>query len=419
MMKKILIISYEFPPVENIASGRFGSMVEYLPEYGYEPLVLTSESEGTLPVVLEDDRIFRVGTQRQKTARIDTDKNAFKIPKPLEWLKNKMPGISDLRLRSYDRSMFSWHKQVMNEIDDYLPLLSDVKLIIASFSPAAALWIGRYLSKKLNIPWIADFRDLGALRHDDRNVLARLFDRKLEKFLLSSCSGIISVSQYLVDILRLLYSKPTEAVYNGWAGSVIEQPQSEPDSLEQKNYLFYAGRFYPHRMESVRQLLLTLQLFPNLKLRLRSLGPPDLEFKIKEWASKYYVANQVEILEPCASLQIALESGKAFINLVFEDLDYNNDWSRGTLTGKFLELLPYIPPVLSIVRRDNEMGSILRQTNKGRLCSNSSQIELFLRDVEKQPTSYSGVKKEINRFSKKEQARKLSRFVDDILVNNK
>ena len=40
-MKKVLIIAYSFPPNPAVSSLRIRGMVKYLPEFGWEPIVLT------------------------------------------------------------------------------------------------------------------------------------------------------------------------------------------------------------------------------------------------------------------------------------------------------------------------------------------------------------------------------------------
>ncbi len=41
-MRKVLIISYYFPPINMLASKRYGTMCKYLEENGYKPYVLTT-----------------------------------------------------------------------------------------------------------------------------------------------------------------------------------------------------------------------------------------------------------------------------------------------------------------------------------------------------------------------------------------
>ena len=45
-MKKVLIITYNFPPSPAIGSVRLGGLAKYLPEFGWEPIFLTPELPG-------------------------------------------------------------------------------------------------------------------------------------------------------------------------------------------------------------------------------------------------------------------------------------------------------------------------------------------------------------------------------------
>ena len=44
-MKKILIVSYYFPPLNLIAAKRYGTMCKYFEEYGFEPYIITTKHD--------------------------------------------------------------------------------------------------------------------------------------------------------------------------------------------------------------------------------------------------------------------------------------------------------------------------------------------------------------------------------------
>jgi hypothetical protein len=417
-MKEVLIISYNFPPLEDIAARRYGLMVEYMEEFGYRPLVLTTRASGSFPVRIPESQIIRVGEQKQKSARIDNKNERFKIPKYLEALK-KIPGISNWRIRSYDRSMFSWYREVQSKMDYILPRLNLTKVIIASFSPATALWVGRSISRKTKIPWLADFRDLGALRRDGRDSIAWFIDRKLESVLLKDAAGIISVSKHFANYLAQHYLKKTTAILNGWDIKTFQQFNSlSKDKLDKFSYLYHAGRFYPHRMEAVRMLLDVISEMPSINLKIRSLGPIDLEEDIQRLVAERGIKERVEILAPCSVKQVAKETAESFVNVVFEGIEKKDDWSQGWLTGKFLELLPYSPPVLSIARNDNEMGLVLTITEKGKVCNQVDEIKDFLTGCLKDSNQYKGKKEAVYAYSKENQTKKLCSFIDKILTDS-
>ena len=152
-------------------------------------------------------------------------------------------------------------------------------------------------------------------------------------------------------------------------------------------------------------------------LVLRSLGPKEIEEKIVEMAIRYNVEDRIVILQPCPPNIVEQEQNNAIINLVIEDLDTSETWSRGTLTGKFLELIIRKPPVLAIARYDSEIGEILKNTSKGKLCSNVEEINCFLREIIFKKGKYTGNESEINKYSKKNQARELSGFLDQMTIS--
>ena len=47
-MKSVLIVMHDWPPVETAGTERIRKFVQYLPEFGYRPLVLTTSRYGTL-----------------------------------------------------------------------------------------------------------------------------------------------------------------------------------------------------------------------------------------------------------------------------------------------------------------------------------------------------------------------------------
>ena len=52
--KRVLIITYCFPPRPGISSLRLKGLAKYLPEFGWEPVILTTNLPG------EPDKCFRV-----------------------------------------------------------------------------------------------------------------------------------------------------------------------------------------------------------------------------------------------------------------------------------------------------------------------------------------------------------------------
>lgn len=406
-MKKVLIVSYSFPPFNNIASRRFGEMVEYFEEFGWDPYVLTTPASGDLSVLIDESKVFRVGTKR--------DSANHKVQAKLN-----ISNFSRLRRekgfysRLLDSTFNSWFLEFKKSNLLQHIINTNFDLIIASYGPGSALLLGSYISKKTSVPWLADFRDLAALHTEEfrnRNSLVIKADRLLEKYIISSASGVSTVSYALEDeILNNYNLKNSCVIYNGYDNDFITS-----GSFDSEKYLYYAGRFYSHRMRSVFLVLDFLSTTRKFKLVLRSLGPKSLEDKIIDYAEKLSILDRVQILEPASAQIIKKESKNAYINLVFETLDTSTSWKKGVLTGKLLGLLPYNQPILAVARNDSEIGKVLESTSKGKCVDNLRDITLFFNTLESNYTLYSGDSNKIQEFSKQNQAKKLCYFLNKIV----
>jgi hypothetical protein len=103
---------------------------------------------------------------------------------------------------------------------------------------------------------------------------------------------------------------------------------------------------------------------------------------------------------------------------VFEDLSLNTNYSKGTLTGKFLKLLPKKPPILFIARPDSDSKEILEFSKKGKLCSNIGEIYDFIKSLSNSSENYKGISENISLFSIESQTRKLCELFDSIIEMN-
>jgi hypothetical protein len=417
-IKDVLIVSYWFTPVNSVAARRFGEMATYMEEFGWRTWVITTNSSGSLPVRLSPSRIFRVGKNLQEETYSDHKKILAQMSRRLRILRGLLRR-HNVWFYSVD-STLKWYKQVVSEYAKIRKVLPKVDVVIGSYGPPAALWLARYFSRQYHVPWIADFRDLGALRPDARNTLAKSLDCAIERLLLKSAKMITTVSPTLSKILGETYRKPTSVIYNGW--DCVHQtgdrqiPITERTSFEQP-YLYYAGRFYEHQMKGFFVLLEVMARKPEFKLLIRSLGPLELEEQVRTKIAALGIRDRVDILPPCDAEQVHFEAERALANLIVEDIDEDNIFSRGTLTGKLLQLVASSPPVLAIARRDSDIKDVLKITEKGQLCSSSAEVHNFVEKLQNESKIFSGNPDKITQFSKKRQAEKFCQILNQTIAD--
>ncbi|WP_104484435.1 glycosyltransferase family protein [Acinetobacter indicus] len=405
-MKKVLIISYSFPPFNNIASRRFGEMVEYFKIFGWDPYILTTNAIGDLPVNLDKTKIFRLGNIRNSlNTKVKPDFPNSKVA----LMRRKLKFTFRLVDSTYPSFFLEFKKK--NLLEEFKNIKFDI--IISSFGPGSALFLGKYISNQLNIPLVADFRDLGALHIDEpntRNFITTYVDKLIEKKLLSDCVGITTVSNGLMEELtEKYYIKNKAVIYNGFNLSIDETQNIS------ENYFYYAGRFYENQIKSIFLLLDYIERNRDYKLMIRSLGPLNLEKKIIDYASGLGVSDNLIVLDPTDSITVQNEASRSFANIVVESLDTEINWKKGVLTGKLMGLLCMKPPILSIARKDSEIGEVLSYTMKGVCVHSLPEIEMFVEKLSENKFSYCGDKNKILEFSKKAQAKKLCSFLDSIV----
>ena len=73
------------------------------------------------------------------------------------------------------------------------------------------------MAKRYNLPWVGELRDLWVDFH--RYHVGRVrkhIEHRLEKRVLSSATGLVTVSEPMAELLRKKYCKPTAVVLNGY-----------------------------------------------------------------------------------------------------------------------------------------------------------------------------------------------------------
>ena len=290
MGKKVLVVAYYFPPMGGAGTQRSAKFVKYLPELGWEPVVVTGKAEG-----YEVSREF----QFDGDLKVEADSYGAKV------YRIRDPFPKALRNRRFFKYLWMlryqdlWEAQVPWSRAAAARCLriaqsEQVDAVYTSLAPFSAAIVGHRLKTRLGIPWIADLRDLWteeALRiwptkmHYD-------WERRLERRLLSAADRIVANTELsrrrLVDHLRVDEGR-VSVVTNGFDSEDFEDVSAAADP--ERFVLTHVGTFRDHTRratplaaplyvpaladESVRSPLYILQAVRRLLQRF-----PDLESKL-------------------------------------------------------------------------------------------------------------------------------------------
>ncbi len=208
--KKVLIITYYWPPAGGAGVQRWLKMAKYLPEFGIEPVVLTvDESYASYPVVdrsfLEDvaatTKVYR--TRSFEPLRI-YGKLFGKKKVPYSGFTNVNTGTLGSKLSRWVRGNFfipdarkGWNRYALPKAAEIIKR-ENIDTVITTGPPHSTHLIGLALkNQRPSIKWIADFRDpwTDIYYYDDLlpSRRSKAKDLKLEKKVLSQSDLVLSV----------------------------------------------------------------------------------------------------------------------------------------------------------------------------------------------------------------------------------
>ena len=254
---KILIISYLFPPLNNIGALRIDKFVKYLPQFGWDAFVLTAGSEKrhhqTIPPKETiETRIFRTISSVNLATRVYDSLGGKEVlstrpHRKANILKKVIYSMSKLLRPFYtlpliERLVFDpigWYysarKQAIRIISD-----NNIKIIFSTSNPPTAHFIASWLQKKTGVTWLAEFRDPWVDPYDERSKLYEFIERKLEKRVLKGARLLIAVSEPNARLLEKTHHKRVEIITNGFD----ENDYTNTVPLTSKFTITYTGNIY-------------------------------------------------------------------------------------------------------------------------------------------------------------------------------
>ena len=387
--KKVLFIAYLFPPVGGGGVQRSSKFVKYLPEFGWQPLVLT---------VKEPYDFYKDVTLLDDIGKYVKVYRTFSI-EPMKWIRILLKDKSKKKLKSDNKSTYPLKKSLkpafLVKLKTYL-LVPDneilwfpfavwkgwrimrkekPEIIYSTASPFTDHLIALMLSKISKIPWVADFRDLWVDRPNFPKNKFRLFiDRKLEKMVIKYANHIVTVTSVMAERFKELYPiKNYTSITNGYDEDDFKNIEVQMPSAEEFR-ITYTGimneQQNPGRIFRALSDLIKQRADIQKKIKLRIIGqldnPGDFEnyILLKELELDKYT----EIVPYQPHNQIINEIMQSTILLLLIG-DY--PLNEGILTGKIFEYLRSGKPVLAVVPEKGLAAEVIRKTNSGLVAANN------------------------------------------------
>ena len=382
MSKKVLIITYYWPPSGGSAVIRWLKFAKFLPQFDWQPVIYTPLNP---EAPFEDPEL-------EKDVPFEAEIIKTKIWEPYNWYKiftgkkkkdkiqvgflseKKKPGFLS-KLGIYIRGNYFipdarvfWVEPSVKKLTKYLKD-NPVDAIVTTGPPHSLHLIALKLKQKLNIPWLADFRDpwtnidfykdLMLTHSSDKK------HRKLEKEVVGKADAIVSIARNMTEEFRAVGGKNLYTITNGF------DPDDKPDNQFKKEngfVILHTGTIAKSRnpevfWKSVSELITENKELASV-IKIKLIG--KLDASVYEFIEKYQLNAYCEIIDFLPHDEIMKEQSKAAVLLLLINDTPN---AKGILTGKFFEYMCSERPVLAIGPADGEVAEILTETGAGKLCT--------------------------------------------------
>jgi len=382
-MKTALIITYYWPPSGGAGVQRWLKFVKYLRQCDWEPILYIPENpeypevdhslEGDIPdnltilkqPIWEPYDAYKRFIGRKKDEKINA---AFLSEKKQNPLLEKISVWTRGNFFIPDARKY-WINPSINYLNQHLTE-HPVDAIISTGPPHSLHLIAMQVSRKHQIPWLADFRDPWTNIDFYKDLkLTNCSDkkhRKLEKNVLKNASAVTVISNSMADDFNRIYPRKYDVITNGYDPEDI--PTESPLELDEKFTIAHIGTLVstrnPETLWIVLKKLISSQPDMANDLQIKLVG--KIDHTVTNSLEKYGLIPFVNRIPYMSHDEVMICQRQSQVLLLI----INNTPNAGMiLTGKFFEYLAARRPILCIGTPDGDAAKILQQTHAGLLAT--------------------------------------------------
>ncbi len=379
-MKRVLIISYYWPPSGGAGVQRWLKFSKFLPEFGWEPVILTVDpSKATYPV--RDESLIKDQGEDLEVVRTDSNEwfSVYKkvsgndrVPYAGFASESKTISFKQKTARFVRGNFFlpdprkGWNKYAI-EAARKLIKEKTIDCIVTTGPPHSSQLIGLKLKKEFNIPWLADFRDpwtdIYYYRQFYPTLIAQRINLNYEKKVLTQADIILTVSQGFKKIFvgkKIIDSKKVTIISNGFDDEDFQQQEESRGSYFVLTYVGTLSDIYQIDI-FIEAFLALLSEYPNCKLQFIGTVSNNQLVKLSRIPSE-----NIEVI-PHVEHKKAIEYMERSNALLLVIPEHTS--GQGILPGKIFEYMASERNILGIGPVNGDSSSMLSETEAGIMLS--------------------------------------------------
>ena len=381
---KILYISYYYPPYNTIGGLRSYGQVQALRESGCEVKVITSSQQGfekdnTSSFSGIDSNVFYLNKERKEQDTKDLNSFSFlkKIIIRLPRFVNRYIYLLKFLVLGENKN---WCLVVKS---DYKKILQDWNpdLIFSSQSPISSHMAASFISKDLDVRWVAEFRDSWSFNpmafSNSENDLSSIVMRVIEKRILDNCSVILGATSFIQRYYDKYYDINNYLLLGGWDPNISKETElsaSKNTNTNRKIRVTHLGSMLYGR-RSITPIIDMLNSNKNI------VGSYNFEFIgrhtsfFKELLENTDAKKSLTLNEHVPYLEAEKYGYSTDVLLI---LMMDSPQEKYTLTGKIFDYIKYHKPIIIVDPFKSEASKLVLDYKMGHVFKDFKDLEVFL-----------------------------------------
>jgi glycosyltransferase involved in cell wall biosynthesis len=425
-LKKLLLLTYFFPPANFAGSYRIASFAKYLHRFGWYPIVVTRQFKPGTASFRDLAEPVGDGVIHEQHEGYEV----YRLPYKANWRDLLFHRYGDARFVSLRKllsfaelvlqNFFWWVIPYANLYRFSLQLLRQdpgIKGLLASGNPYQLFFFCHLLHQKTGVPWVADYRDEWNSGKTTSGNFLEILESKKERQWLASATAVVSVTEKWSLRVGKFVNKPGYEVGNGFEHEMVNLTYLPlPNTL----LVVCIGSLYANQpmaaffkiVAEIQQENPTYHSFLQFHFYGASFDPEGyhlLQEALKPFQGQYHIHPKL----PKNELLVSLQSADAF-------LMFGYTRQSGRHSAKVFDYLALQRPVLLYPDYPG-VSELLQGANLGHICQDKTAVANTLQQwvSEKQATGSLQAKPDlpfIQQFSREAQAERLAKVLNIVIL---
>lgn len=447
-MRKVLIVSHHFLPVHNVGVKQFLGYCKYLPDFGWQPVVLTHDWREPIPkdqswwgLSFEPD-LLGEAERRIKICRTTADLNPTPFMRGHAFLARRTePSIPILKRWAWTlpRKVFSLAYPFLGPFPDgcgrwVQPAVrlgvevcgsEGIQALLSNCPPETNHRVAYHIAGRTDLPWAPYFGDLYGFFIDEQDFHGVWWKRrvayKIRKRWMGRARHALGVSPYMVDYLKRFYRVEGDVVVVGFDEQDFGGRAGKPGG--NRFLISHIGSVYPGDekpellFEAVSRLARKRPEW-MADWSIRFVGS-KCEAQLRQMAGKLPGGSPYAFLPKVSAAEAIRMQKESSVLLLLNPTHARKTHGTMSYPSKLFEYLAAGKPILAVPGDGDWVEQVLTTTGAGVSASSVEAVEGKLMEWYSAwraggQVPYTGNREEILKFSHRSQARRMAAVLDRI-----